>query len=373
MKVVCAPDSFKESLTAVAAAEAMGRGVERAGAGFTADRCPVADGGEGTLEVLVAAAGGEIRRAAVMGPLGQPIETRFGILADGKTGVVGLADASGLALIPPAERDPTQTTTFGTGELIRRAMEVGCSSVIVCIGGSSTCDGGAGLAQALGGRFFDRNDQLITEPMTGGLLASISRFQPPDHLPELRAACDVTNPLCGESGSAAVYGPQKGATPEQVQQLDRNLAHLAVIAGGNPNTPGYGAAGGAGYGLSVLCGATLTRGVELVLEAVKFDQRCQGADLVLTGEGRLDRQSLHGKAGMGVAAAARRLGIPTITIVGATGDGASACLVGSPQGELASFISLTERYGLDRSLRETAILLEETAQQIVTEFAVNRR
>lgn len=394
MKFLCAPDSFKESLDAVAVARAMAEGIRAADPAAEVDECPVADGGEGTLDALVAAFGGEIRTARVAGPLGTPLDARFAIAEHptrGRLGVIELAEASGLARIPPAERDPTRTTTYGTGELIARAAAAGAETIIVGVGGSGTCDGGTGLAQALGVRFFDGTGALINGPMTGGALRTIGRLERPAperkrgpaRRPRIIVACDVRNPLCGEHGAAAIYGPQKGATPAQVRQLDEGLAHLAALVGAdaergapetpaapgaattNPTTPGAGAAGGAGFGLAALCGASLERGIELVLDAVRFSERCADADLVLTGEGRLEANSLEGKAAIGVAMAARALGTPTIAIVGSTGPGAERCLESAGEGgPLRAFVSLSDRYGRGRALTDTARCVAEAAAEV---------
>lgn len=364
MKIVCAPDSFKETLSAREVALAMQRGIHLADPAIQVDLCPVGDGGEGTMEALIAAMDGSIHHAQITGPLGETVHARFGIVSEKSLGIVELAEASGLALVPKHQRDPTRTTTFGTGELIRLAVARGATSVIVCIGGSATVDGGAGIAQALGARFFDEHGTLMSEPMTGRLLRRIARFEPPKDLPAIRVACDVTNPLCGPAGAAAVYGPQKGATPQQVRELDVNLAHLAAIVGGNPNMPGAGAAGGAGFGLVTMCHAKLERGIDLVLDAIGFAQRCRDADLVLTGEGRLDRQSLHGKATLGVALAAARLDVPTIAIVGSTAEGADDCLT-SHGGPLRRFISLADQYGLELALSEPARLIEQVTIELI--------
>jgi glycerate 2-kinase len=342
----------------------MARGLAMADASIVCDICPVADGGEGTLDALIAAMGGRILHADVTGPRGRPVRARYGVTNDG-TGVVELAEASGLALLPPVQRDPMRTTTFGTGELNQAAVAHGCRSVIVCIGGSATVDGACGIAQSLGAKFWNEEGELIAQPMTGGMLRRIARWQPPPKLPEIRVACDVTNPLCGPTGAAAVYGPQKGATPEQVRELDAGLAHLAQIVGGDPDMPGSGAAGGAGFGLVNMCGAKLERGIDLVLDAVGFNDRCRDSQLVLTGEGRLDSQSLHGKATMGVAKAAAKRGVPTIAIVGSTGEGAEDCIDPSKGGALHRYVSLTERFGLNRALRETATLVELVAREMV--------
>jgi len=368
MRILCAPDKFKGTISAAKAAEAMARGAERvqtpAGPVLT-DCCPVADGGEGTLEALITALGGEIRQARVVGPLEEAVDAPWGISRDGATGVVEFAAASGLVLVPPQQRDPMRTTSFGTGQLIALAAEAGCRTIIVGIGGSATCDGAAGIAQALGARFYDDSGRLIEKPLSGGRLMEIARLELPKNLPVLRVACDVNNPLLGKDGAAAVYGPQKGAAPQQLQQLDRALAHLASVVGGDPNTRRFGASGGAGFGLAMMCRATLEDGIDLILGAIGFEQRCRAADLVLTGEGRLDAQSLHGKACMGVATAAGKLGVPAIAIVGSTGPGAERCLDASAGGMLRQYISLEAHYGRQRALTETAGLIEKATEEAI--------
>ncbi len=367
MKIICAPDKFKGTLTAAEAAAAMARGIARADRAIEIDICPIGDGGEGTLDALVAAMNATIHAATVCGPLGEPVKARYGMTADGMVAIIELAQASGLTLVPVDRRDPTKSTSFGTGELMRSAIIAGCRTIIVCLGGSATIDGGTGIAQALGAKFWDEAGRLIEPPemMTGGMLKRIARFVRPV-LPglQIRVACDVTNPLCGPNGAAAVYGPQKGATAQQVRELDEGLAHLAKIVGGDASMPGTGAAGGAGFGLMAMCGGQLHRGIDLVLDAVGFYERCRGADLVLTGEGQLDRQSLHGKACMGVATAAAKHGVPTIAIVGSTGEGAEDCTDPKKGGLLKRYVSLTDRFSLHRALHEPAALVEQVACEI---------
>jgi glycerate kinase len=244
-------------------------------------------------------------------------------------------------------------------------VEWGARTIILCIGGSATCDGGAGLAQALGARFYDSQGLLIGEPVSGGALVRVARVEPPGALPPIRVACDVTNPLLGREGAARVFGPQKGALTEDVELLDRGLAHLAALLRVDSTFAGAGAAGGAGFGLAVLCGARLERGIELVLDAVHFRERSQGARLVLTGEGRLDGQTMRGKAVMGVAAVAHEIGVPVVAIVGSTGPGAEACTDPSRHGLLTGYVSLTERYGPERAMRDTALLVEDVARRVV--------
>jgi glycerate kinase len=369
MKILCAPDSFRHTMTAAQAADAMAAGVSMAGR-HAADRCPIADGGEGTVEALVNATGGTLLHAAVAGPRGPAtsINAQFGVSEDGATGYIGLSEASGLALLAPADREPMHTTTYGTGQLMQAAIDRGCTSLIVGLGGSATVDGGAGLAQAVGVRFLDARGNLIEQPITGGMLASIARVEVPPDLPRIliRVAGDVTNPLCGEHGAAAVYGPQKGATPDQVRMLDDGLRHLAKITGCDPDRSGFGAAGGAAVGLVTLLGGVLERGIDLVLDAVDFDARCRAADLVLTGEGSLDAQSLHGKAAIGVARAARNHGVPTIVIAGQCAD--PAVITRAEPRLFARIADLAGYVGTQRAMDAPAAALTEVSATVVREF-----
>ncbi|MCA9295282.1 MAG: glycerate kinase [Phycisphaerales bacterium] len=359
--VLCAPDGFKESISSPNAARAMARGLDAAIPGCTADVCPIADGGEGSVETLIAASGGRLEYHTVMGPRGEPVSAPIGwIDTDSQelTAVIGLADASGLALLPTDQRDPTQTTTFGTGELMLRAIRDGAQRLILGLGGSATCDGAAGLAQAMGVRFLNADGAPITSPLTGGTLSSIARIERCANVPPITVICDVTNPLLGSRGSAATYGPQKGATPSQVMELDAQLAHLAAITGGDVHAPGAGAAGGAGFGVVTLLGAVLARGIDVALDAVGFDDRLRRADIVLTGEGRLDAQSQAGKAVMGVAERAGRAGVRTIAIVGDVGEGWSDCVDPATPTKLLGVLALTDAFDRERALREPAACIE---------------
>ncbi len=327
-RVVVAPDSFKGSATARVAAEALARGLRRALPGVQVETVPMADGGEGTVEAVVEATGGRYVRTRVVGPLGEPVWARFGIVGDGSTAVIEMASASGLPLVPPHRRNPMVTTTFGTGELIRAALDEGVRRILVGIGGSATVDGGAGAAQALGVGLLDAEGRPLG--FGGGELGRLARIDMAGRDPrlaevEVLVACDVTNPLYGPEGAAAVYGPQKGATPEMVALLDRHLRHLADLIrrdlGVDVSTlPGGGAAGGLGAGLVAFCGARLLPGVQLVMEAVRLQERLAGADLVVTGEGAIDRQTRFGKTPAGVGLLARRLGVPAVAVVGTIGD-----------------------------------------------------
>ncbi|MBI3521676.1 MAG: glycerate kinase [Chloroflexi bacterium] len=330
-RVLIAPQSFKGSLDAVAVAGAIARGLRRVWPNAVCDELPLADGGEGTVRALVRATKGKLRRTLVHDPLGREIEAEWGILGDGTTAVVEMAAASGLPLLLPSERDPRITSTRGTGELILAAAVSGAHRIVIGIGGSATNDGGAGMARALGYRFLDAaGDEL---PEGGAALARLHRIdgQTDTRLirPAIEVACDVRNPLLGPEGASAVYGPQKGATPEMVAELDRALERYAGVVerfvGRNVrDVPGAGAAGGLGAGLIAFLDAHLRSGAELVLEATGFDERLAHADLVITGEGRLDQQSAYGKLTQAVTKRAAAKGRPVIAIVGGTGEGHEA-------------------------------------------------
>lgn len=377
MRVVIAPDKFKGSLTALEAAEAMARGLSRVDPSAEIDRVPMADGGEGTVAALVAATGGSYRTVTVTGPLGDPVVASFGLLGDGRTAVLEMASASGLWLVPPALRDPLRATTRGTGQLLLAALEAGARRVIVGIGGSATNDGGAGLGQALGFRLLDTHGREL-EP-GGGELDRLARIERTDQVAVLGSAtiavaCDVTNPLCGPQGASAVYGPQKGATPEVVERLDRNLGHFADIVARDLDVavrdiPGSGAAGGLGGGLVAFAGGRLEGGVNLVIEAVNLRERLHAADLCLTGEGALDGQSAFGKTAVGVARLAHSLRCPTLAIAGSIGPGAEAVL---EQGVDAYFSICPGPVHIDEAIERASELLENATAQAVRAFLAGR-
>ena len=317
MKVAIAIDSFKGSLGSVEAGNAVAEGIRRAAPGAVCAVRPLADGGEGTVEALAAGLGGELRKVEVTGPAGAPVAATYGIA--GTTAVVEMAQAAGITLVSGAERNPLRTTTFGVGEILKDAVARGCRRFIVGIGGSATNDAGAGMLQALGFGILDAAGRQV--PFGGGSLSSVCRIVREDAVPELkectfRVACDVTNPLCGEEGASAVYGPQKGATPEMVGVLDSALAHFAAVAGGDPGHPGSGAAGGLGFAFREFLGGELKSGVEIVLEETHFEDCVRDADVVVTGEGRLDSQTVMGKAPIGVAHMAKRHGKKVLAFSG---------------------------------------------------------
>lgn len=335
MRIVIAPDSFKGSLDAAAVARALAKGWSRARPADTIVSVPVADGGEGTLDALVAAWSGRLHEATVTGPVGQSVSARFGVTPDGRTAVIEMAEASGLPLLSPEQQDPDRATTYGTGELIRAALDLNVERIIVAVGGSATNDGGAGMAQALGVDLYD--DAGLPLPAGGAALyrlarVDVSRLDERLATTKFIVAADVDNPLTGPRGASRVFGPQKGAGPHAVARLDDALSHYARRveatlrpgsgeAGAWSELPGAGAAGGLAFGLVAFCGAVIRSGADVVLDAVGLDEQLQRADVVITGEGRLDGQSMYGKTPVAVARRARRLGIPVIAVAGVLGSG----------------------------------------------------
>ncbi len=390
MRIMCASDSFKESLSARDAVAAMAKGAHQAAPDVEVDLCPIADGGEGTVDALVAATCGEIISSRVSGPIQDShVDARWGLLGDtgrkidglsgGCTAVIEMAAASGLILVPPHQRNPLKTTTFGTGELIRESLDRGAERVILGIGGSATCDGGCGAAQALGARFFDRRGALINSHITGGMLLEIGSIDTSGMDPRLRRidlviACDVNNPFYGPLGAAHIYARQKGADHEQVNLLDQGLEHMAVLIHRHihidiTEQPGAGAAGGLGGGALAFFGGHLRRGVQLILDAVAFDQRIQQCDMCLTGEGKLDAQSLSGKATMGVVKAASKYNVPVVTLVGRLGDVSEQVLAM----EFQNYRVIGEHLPLKDSIERAAELLEQASADVVRGFIASPR
>ena len=329
MKVVIAPNAFKGTLTAPQAAAAIARGVREVFPDAEVVEIPVADGGDGTVEALVSAHQGEYRTVEVEGPLRDWVTARYGLINSGDTAVVELATASGLALISPERRDPRRASTFGFGQLLDVARREGASTIIAGIGGSATNDAGAGMGQALGYGLLDERGQELERG--GAALAHLARidastFDPAWRSLRVRVACDVTNPLTGPMGASAVYGPQKGADPETVQELDAALGRFAEVVARDlgksvDDLPGAGAAGGTGAGLVAFVDASLERGAPLVVEAAGFDAALEGAQLVITGEGRADEQTAYGKAPGEVARRAAAVGVPVLLLTGSKGLG----------------------------------------------------
>lgn len=324
MKIVIAPDSYKESLSATEVAQAIEKGFREIFPEAQFVSVPVADGGEGTVEAMIAATRGRAVTSTVTGPLGDAVEAQWGISGDGQTAFIEMAAASGLALVPPERRNPLITTSYGTGELILQALESGVRNIIIGIGGSATNDGGAGMVQALGAKLCDANGADIG--FGGGSLMSLNHIDI-THLDarlracSIRVACDVTNPLTGESGASFIFGPQKGATEAMILELDHNLAHFAEVMKKSlrvdvKDVPGSGAAGGMGAALMAFLGAELRSGIEIVTQALNLEEHIHDCTLVVTGEGRLDSQSIHGKVPVGVATVAKKYHKPVIGIAG---------------------------------------------------------
>ena len=332
MKIVIAPDSFKESLTAAEVADAIEAGFQQVYPYADYVKVPVADGGEGTLQSLVDATGGQLIERKVTAPLGTSVEACFGVLGDGKTAVIEMARASGLELVSPEDRNPLITTTYGTGELILAALDQGVEKIIVGIGGSATNDGGAGMLQALGVQLLDSDGNPLNH---GGAalagLSSIDASQMDSRLQsvEFVAACDVDNPLTGNNGASAIFGPQKGAGATMVQQLDKCLGQFARVIKQDlevdvDKVPGAGAAGGMGAALLAFLGASLKPGIDIVMDAVSLAEQVKGACLVITGEGRIDGQTAQGKTPVGVARIAKAENISVVALTGSVGDGVEA-------------------------------------------------
>lgn len=368
-KIVVATDSLKGSLSSVRACAALARGISRVLPQAQIIQVPLADGGEGTVEALCSVLSGELVTRTVCGPLGDPVDAAFGWVPDQGLAVIEMAAAAGLPLVPPERRNPLLTTTYGVGELIRASLDLGASEILLGIGGSATNDGGAGMAQALGARLLDARGQPIGRG--GGALADLASIDMSEMDPRVRRTCflvasDVRNPLCGAQGTSAVYGPQKGATPKMVQVLDANLRRFAEILRCDLgkdvlDAPGAGAAGGLGAGALAFLGAAIRPGIEVVLEAVGFEERIRGADLVITGEGAIDAQTVHGKAPVGVARAAKKLGIPVIAVAGTLGEGYEA-VYGA--GIDAVYCILDRPMSLEEAMARAEELLESAAARL---------
>lgn len=367
MKIVICPDSFKESLPADAAAQAIAEGVRELWPDAECVCLPLADGGEGTLDALVSATGGQLLRHTVRGPLGAPVDARFAVLGDGETALIEMAEAAGLMRIPRSERDPLRASTYGVGELIAAALAQGARRILLGLGGSATQDGGAGMLQALGARLLDADGQPL--PPGGAALAQLATL---DLAPmqaalagvQVAVACDVDNPLCGPRGASAVFAPQKGAGPAEVAQLDAALAHwgryLAQACGREVAAlPGAGAAGGMGAAALAAFDARLRPGIDWVMDAVRLDEALRGADWVISGEGRADGQSAGGKVLSGVARRAQAAGVPVLALVGCLGEGHEALY---PLGVRAILPIVPGPVSLDEALAQAAANLRRTAR-----------
>ena len=378
MKVVIAPQAYKGSISALRVAEAMGEGVRRVVADAETVLVPVADGGDGTLETLVESSGGEVRSSEVTGPLGERLKAGWGAMGDGRTAVIEMARTSGLALVPIEDRDPLVATTYGLGEVIGHALDAGFRRFIVGIGGSATNDAGAGMAQALGVRLVDPEGRDLA--LGGAALAELERIDLSGldariAESDLAVACDVSNPLTGPEGASAVYGPQKGATPEMVRQLDAALSHLAEVVRRDvgveiETVPGAGAAGGLGGGMIGFLGGRLETGVDIVLRTVGLDERLEGADLVITGEGSLDYQTVYNKAPIGVARLAKARGIPVIVIAGSLGERYAEVF---DHGIDAAVAITSGPMTLEQASREAESLVADAAERAMRLMATGRQ
>ena len=366
MRIVVAPDSYKGSLSAIEVSNAIAKGILKAFPEAEVIKVPIADGGEGTVEALVTATGGKYIYTEVTGPLSETINARWAILGDGNTAVIEMAAASGLTLIAKEKRNPCITTTYGTGQLIKAALDMGLRKFIICIGGSATNDGGTGLAQALGVKFLDSAKHEL--PYGGAALiklAEINALNLDKRLQEAKfvVACDVANPLCGTLGASVVFGPQKGATAKMVEELDAALENYQKIACHTTGKdvagiPGAGAAGGLGAGLMFFTSAKFQPGIELVISASGLREKIKTADLVITGEGCTDFQTVFGKAPVGIAKLAKQFGVPVICLAGSLGQGYREVLAC----DIDALMNIQPQpMGLEQCIEEAEILTEEAA------------
>ncbi|KAB7898313.1 glycerate kinase [Rouxiella sp. S1S-2] len=369
MKIVIAPDSFKESLSALEVAKAIESGFREIFPQAEYVKLPVADGGEGTVEAMVAATGGRVVEVEVTGPLGEPIKAFFGLSGDEKIAFIEMAAASGLESVPQARRNPLKTTSYGTGELIKSALDHGVQHCIIGIGGSATNDGGSGMVQALGAKLLTQDGREIGHG--GGELSKLDKIDISGLDKRIKkcrfeVACDVTNPLTGDKGATAIFGPQKGATPEMIEQLDGYLKHYAGVIKRDlgidvEEVPGAGAAGGMGAALYGFCHAELRQGIEIVTEALGLDALVRDATLVITGEGRIDSQSINGKVPIGVARVAKRYNKPVIAIGGSLTKDVDVVY---EHGLDAVFSVLYSVCTLDEALENAADNLRKSARNI---------
>ena len=369
-KVLVAPDSFKGSLSASRVAHHVETGISRAFNDVEVIKRPLSDGGEGLVDSLVTSTGGRMIQTKVTGPLGEQVEAFWGVLGDNKTGVIEMAAASGLTLLPETKRNPAVTTTYGTGELLKEALQYGCQKIIMGLGGSSTNDGGSGMAQALGAKLLDESGREI--PFGGKSLSLLhtidtSQMEPGIKETEILVACDVNNPLTGEQGASFVYGPQKGADADVVEMLDQALKNFSRVifqeSGMNVDAiPGAGAAGGLGAGLKAFTGGKLVPGIELVMEQVNLQEDLGSSDLVITGEGKLDLQSVYGKVPVGVARLAKEWGVPVISLAGEVTPPLEAL---HREGITSCFSIINQPMSLEEAMASAPELLEMASEEIV--------
>lgn len=377
MKIVIAPDSFKDSLSAAAAAQAIADGLAGVLPHAELVQCPMADGGEGTLQAIVAASGGEVRTLRAHGPLAGTVPAQWGWLPNSCTAIIEMAEASGLQLLGVDERDACASTTFGTGELVLEALDAGATRIVLAIGGSATNDGGSGMLRALGVEFLDAEGQRL--PFGGAALAQLARLDlsgldPRVATVTVEVAADVDNPLCGPHGASHIFGPQKGASADQVLALDAALGHFAdhaarVLGREVRDEPGSGAAGGMGFAAKAFLGASFRPGVEVVAELAGLAEAVQGAALVITGEGRFDAQTLRGKTPFGVARVAQAAGVPVVVLAGTLGEGYQALYA---HGIRAAFSLASGPMTLQAACAEAPRLLRERAADIARLWALAR-
>ena len=378
MKILLAPDSFKDSLTAKEVCESIEKGIKNYRNDIIVNSLPMADGGEGTVQSLVDATDGKIVNKVVTGPLGNKVEAFYGLLGNENTAVIEMASASGLPLVPESKRDPSKTTTYGTGELIKAALSHNVEKIILGIGGSATTDAGVGMAQALGVEFLDQNNNEVG--FGGEKLKDIKKINMKNmdqriNNVEILVACDVDNPLYGKKGAAYVYSPQKGADQKMVEKLDNNLRHFNYVVKKQLNKnvnqiEGAGAAGGLGAGLVAFLDAELKNGIEIILDIVSFDQKLKDVDLIITGEGMLDEQSVYGKTPIGVAKRARKHEIPVIAIAGSLGKGVDKVL----KKGIDSYFSIVDKPdSLENIINRTDKLLTEISEQIIRTYMLNKQ
>ena len=370
MKIIVAPDSYKGSLSAKEVADAIEKGLKKVDETIEVVKVPMADGGEGTVQSLVDASNGKLVTLKVMDPLMREIDSFYGILGDGTTAVMEMAAASGLPLIKKEEKNPWKTTTFGTGQLIKHALDMGCRSIIMGIGGSATNDGGCGMAMALGVKFLDKEgNEVGFGGGSLGLIHSIDVSGLDERIKEctIVAACDVDNPLVGLKGASHIFGPQKGADTEMVLALDKNLQHYGMLVEEALGVslldyPGAGAAGGLGGGLLAFLGASLKSGIDIVIDTTKLEEIMKGADLVITGEGMIDYQTLHGKTPYGVARAASKQNIPVIAIAGGIGNNIEVLY---DHGFTSIFSIVDKPMTLDEAIENCDALLQSVAERVL--------
>lgn len=370
VKIIIAPDSFKGSLSATEVANAIEKGIRKVDGNIDTIKVPMADGGEGTVESLVEATVGKYIKVKVNDPLMRKIDAVYGMLGDNKTAVIEMAQASGLPLLKVEERNPMKTTTYGTGELIKHALENGCRNIIIGIGGSATNDGGAGMIMALGGKLLDENGENIELGAYGlSNLRDIDLSELNQYIKECKfiAACDVDNPLIGENGASYIFGPQKGADEDMVKILDENLKHYGeviedLIGVEVLQYPGAGAAGGLGAALLAFLNAELKKGIDIVIEATKLEDKVKHADLVITGEGMIDYQTQFGKTPYGVASISKKYNKPVIAIAGGIGKDASILY----EKGIDSIFSIVDKpMRLEEAMENSEILLEEATERII--------